>query len=97
MNEVIFLFGLGFVWMFFAAVQDLKTTEVSNWLTYSLVVFGLAGRAFFAIAESDLSFFLVGVLVLQSILLSRLALLCAGVWGWRCEAFDGCWRFIALY
>ncbi len=65
-NEVIgahaFLFGLAFLWTIFAVVQDLKTREVANWLTFSLIAFALTYRAFYAVSVRDYRFFLLGLL-----------------------------------
>lgn len=61
MDEYYFLFALGFLWSVFAVVQDMKTTEVSNWLNFSLIGFGLGYRAFYALEQSHFMFFLSGV------------------------------------
>ena len=57
-----FLFGMAFVWIFFASVQDLKTREVANWLTFSLIAFALAFRGFVAVFSNDSWFFVSGLL-----------------------------------
>jgi len=61
MNEYIFLFVLGLIWIIFAVVQDLRTREISNWLNFSLIGFVLAYRAFYSIWIKDTSFFLYGL------------------------------------
>src|SRR3989344_3756447 len=61
MYEYLFLYGLAFVFVFFAAVQDIRTREIANWLTFALIAFVLAYRAFYAIAFEDISFFLYGL------------------------------------
>ncbi len=61
MQEYYFLFGLALVWVIFATIQDLRKREVANWLTYSLIVFGLAYRAFYSIIQSDWMFFVCGL------------------------------------
>jgi|SRR3989338_344056 len=48
-------------WILFATVQDLRTREVANWLTFSLLAFVLAYRAFWASISSNASFFLWGL------------------------------------
>lgn len=61
--EYIFLFSLALVWIIFAVVQDLKTTEISNWLNVSLVLFALAFRFFYSLFElNNFSFFYQGFL-----------------------------------
>ena len=56
-----FLMFLGIVWAFIAGVQDMKTTFVANWLTYSLVVFGLAYRFFYGVINNNMNFFYYGL------------------------------------
>ena len=60
--EEIFLFVLALIWIVFASVQDLKTREVANWLTFSLIAFALAYRGFFTLLYDDMWFFLFGLL-----------------------------------
>jgi len=62
MKEYYFLFGLAFIWMVFATVQDLKSREVANWLNFSLIGFALAYRAFYSAAFDKWEFFLFGIL-----------------------------------
>ena len=62
MEEFYFLFGLGMLWTVFAVVQDLKKTEVSNWLNFSLIGFGLAYRVFYSIVNENGMFFVSGLL-----------------------------------
>lgn len=61
MNQYIFLFSLAFLFTLFASIQDLKSREVANWLNFSLIAFALAFRAFFAIQNHELNFFLLGL------------------------------------
>ncbi len=62
MEQYYFLFALGAVWSAFAVAQDLKTREVSNWLNFSLVAFGLVYRAFYSVINNDLMFFVSGLI-----------------------------------
>ncbi len=57
-----FLFGLAFLWIVFATVQDIKKREVADWLNFSLIAFALAYRAFYSAYSSDWMFFAYGVL-----------------------------------
>lgn len=57
-----FLFGLAIIWMIYAVVQDVKTTEVSNWLNYSLLAFVLAYRAIYSAYIGEWSFLGFGLL-----------------------------------
>jgi Flp pilus assembly protein protease CpaA len=66
MQEYYFLYAVALVWVIFATVQDLRKTEIANWLTFSLIAFVLAYRGFYAVWSKDIMFFvygLVGVLV----------------------------------
>ena len=60
MEQYYFLFGLGLIWIIFAVVQDMRTTEVSNWLNFSLIAFVLGYRAIYASVMNDLMFFVYG-------------------------------------
>jgi len=64
MFEVWFLICLGIVWIVAAIVQDLKTHEVANWLSVSLVVFALGFRFFYGFfsPEIDFSLFYQGLI-----------------------------------
>jgi Flp pilus assembly protein protease CpaA len=56
MFEVIFLICLGIVWIVFAMIQDLKTREIANWLSLSLIVFALVFRFFWSLFSSPSNF-----------------------------------------
>jgi Flp pilus assembly protein protease CpaA len=56
------LFVLGAVWALVASVQDVKTTFVANWLTYSLVIFGLVYRLFYGVVNDMIWFFWIGLI-----------------------------------
>ena len=63
MLEVIFLFVLALIWIIFAVIQDAKTTEVANWLNFSLVTFALGFRFFYSLfSSSGFGFFYQGVI-----------------------------------
>ncbi len=47
-----FLVVLTGAWLVFALVQDWKTREIANWLTFSLLASGLAYRVFDAFAQN---------------------------------------------
>src|SRR3989344_3500761 len=61
MEEYYFLFVLAFIFVLFAAVQDLKKREVANWLNFSLLGFALAYRAFYAVYQNDWNFLAFGL------------------------------------
>lgn len=62
MDPYFFLYVLGFAWLIFAVVQDLRTREIANWLTFSLIIFALGYRAIYSLLTSDNSFFLYGLI-----------------------------------
>lgn len=59
----IFLILLGFVWILFAVIQDLKKKEIANWLNFSLIVFALTFRFFYSLFNnSGYGFFCQGLI-----------------------------------
>src|SRR3989344_3862835 len=62
MNEYLFLYALGFLSVLFAVIQDIRTREIANWLTFSLVAFVVAYRAFYSLYSEDFMFFVYGLL-----------------------------------
>ena len=62
MFEVWFLFAVGFAWILFASVQDIKSREVANWISFSLIIFALGFRFFYSLFSGDFNFLLQGVL-----------------------------------
>ncbi|MDE1848430.1 MAG: prepilin peptidase [Nanoarchaeota archaeon] len=63
MIEVIFLLALAFIWIIFAVVSDLKSTEIPNWLSFSLIIFALVFRFFYSLfSAGDLNFFYQGLI-----------------------------------
>jgi len=61
MIENIFLPAVGLVWIIFASISDLRKREVPNWLSFSLIAFALAYRAFFSVINSDAYYFIYGL------------------------------------
>jgi len=63
MFEVIFLIVLALVWIIFASVQDLRETEVANWLNFSLIIFALGFRFFYCLfSTQNFAFFYQGLI-----------------------------------
>ena len=66
MIEMWFLIAVGLIAVIFASIQDLKKREVTNWISFSLIVFALGFRFFYSLfsGESfqDLNFFYYGLL-----------------------------------
>ena len=57
-----FLIILALIWLIIASIQDIKKREVDNWVSFSLIVFALAYRAFYSTLNNDLWFFLYGLI-----------------------------------
>ncbi len=53
MYEVIFLWALALVYILFAVIQDVKTREIANWLSFSLIIFALGFRFFYSLFQGD--------------------------------------------
>ncbi len=62
MEEVIFLLALGFVYLVFASIQDLRKREVANWLSFSLIIFALGYRFFYSLFLGNFNFFYQGLI-----------------------------------
>jgi Flp pilus assembly protein protease CpaA len=62
MYELVFLVVLGLVYLVFASASDLKKREVANWLVFSLAIFAIVYRAFYAFFYSDYSFLFNGLI-----------------------------------
>ena len=63
MIEVIFLSILALVWIGFAVVQDLRSREIANWLSFSLIIFALGFRFFYSLFSGEgFSFFYQGLI-----------------------------------
>jgi len=61
MIEVIFLYGLALIWLIFAVISDIKSSEIPNWLNFSLIIFAFGFRFFYSLfASTDFSFFYQG-------------------------------------
>lgn len=53
MYGVIFLWALALAYIIFAVIQDFKTREIANWLTFSLIIFALGFRLFYSLFQND--------------------------------------------
>ncbi len=62
MIEVIFLFLIGLIWIIFASVQDVRTREVANWISFSLIIFALGFRFFYSLFNNEFNFFYQGLI-----------------------------------
>ncbi|MFA5020300.1 MAG: prepilin peptidase [Candidatus Pacearchaeota archaeon] len=57
-----FLFVLALIYVVIAIIQDFKTTEISNWTNFSLVIFALAYRLFYSIFSGNYEVILFGII-----------------------------------
>lgn len=63
MIQVIFLIVLALVWIIFATIQDLRTREIANWLSFSLIIFAIGFRFFYSVfSETGFEFFYEGLI-----------------------------------
>ena len=62
MYEVIFLWGLALIFIIFAVVQDIRTREIFNWISFSLIIFALGFRFFYSLFQNDFNFFIQGII-----------------------------------
>lgn len=60
----LFLIGIPLLWLGVASIIDIKTREVPDWISYSLVLLGLAIRGSYALLNHDLWFILKGFIAL---------------------------------
>jgi Flp pilus assembly protein protease CpaA len=58
----IFLIALGIIWLIFATISDLRTTEIPNWLNFSLAIFALGARFFYSAFNDDWGIFIQGAI-----------------------------------
>ena len=60
MHHDYFLFGIALIWTAFASIQDLKTREVANWLSFSLIFFGLFYKLFYSLWSGQVEYITAG-------------------------------------
>ncbi len=59
----LFLFVLGFLWVFVATIEDMKKREIANWINFSLVIFAIGFRFFYSLFFLDnFNFFYQGLI-----------------------------------
>lgn len=52
---------LTLIWLIFAVIQDFKTREIANWVNFSLIIFGLAGRLFYSVFSDNYNYIIFGL------------------------------------
>lgn len=58
----LFLILIGFLWILIASIEDLKKREIANWLSFSLIVFGIGFRFFYSLFNENFGFFYQGLI-----------------------------------
>lgn len=71
----------GFVALIFASVHDVKTREVPDWLSYSLIVSGFGIRIFHSLVFSDFWYLLYGLIGFGAMFIIGLVMYYARQWG----------------
>lgn len=72
---------IGLVWVLAASIFDIKTREVPDWLSYSLIVIGIGLRAINSIALNEISWILYGIIGAVSMWLFGLLMYYTKQWG----------------
>jgi hypothetical protein len=72
---------ISIVWFSFASIQDLKTREVSDWLSYSLIIIGLIFYLFKSIIFKDIIFILQSLVISLSLFLAGSLMYYLRQWG----------------
>lgn len=72
---------LGFAALVFASVNDIKTREVPDWLSYSLIIAGFGVRIFHSLIFSDLWYLLYGLIGFGIMLVLGLVMYYTKQWG----------------
>jgi len=75
------LMVLGFTALVFASANDIKTKEVPDWLSYSLIVSCFSVRIFHALIFSDLWYFLYGLIGFGAMFILGLVMYYTKQWG----------------
>ncbi|MFA5992409.1 MAG: prepilin peptidase [Candidatus Pacearchaeota archaeon] len=56
------LIALVLIWVIFANIQDLKSREIANWISFSLIIFVLVIRLFYSLFSNNYWWFLFGLI-----------------------------------
>jgi Flp pilus assembly protein protease CpaA len=62
MYEVIFLWVLALIFIVIAVIQDLRTREIDNWISFALIVFALGFRFLYSLFQGNFEFFYSGLI-----------------------------------
>ena len=64
----IILIITGLIGLIIASITDIKTREVPDWLSYSLIIIGLTIRLFYSLAYQEWLFLIQGLIGFASFL-----------------------------
>ena len=74
-------FSAALISLAIAAVSDIKTREVPDWLSYSTIFFGIGLRLLFSVITLDSSYLITGILGSIAFLIIALIMFYTGQWG----------------
>jgi len=77
----LFLFILALIWLIFASVSDIKTHEVPDWLSYSLIIIGFGNALIKSLILKDISFLFYSFIAFSLFFLIALLLYYTKQWG----------------
>ncbi len=77
----IMLLAIGLVWVLAASVFDIRTREVPDWLSFSLISLGLGIRLIYSLVYSEWKFFLYGLAAAGAALAVGVVFHYARIWG----------------
>ncbi len=75
------LIVMGFIALVFASVNDIKTREVPDWLSYSLIISGFGVRIFYSLVFQDFWYLLYGLIGFGFMFLIGLVMYYTKQWG----------------
>lgn len=77
----IFLLTIALIWLIFASISDIKTHEVPDWLSYSLIAIGLANSLLNSLIFYEIKFLSYSLFAFGSFFLFSLLLYYTKQWG----------------
>jgi len=77
----VFLAIIAIIWLIFASISDIKTHEVPNWLTYSLIIIGFSSALLKSILFKNVSFLFYSIFTFGLFFLFSLLLYYTKQWG----------------
>src|SRR3989344_151340 len=75
------LFGVAFIWLIASSIVDIQKREAPDWLSYSLIVFGLGSRLIYSLILKDYMIVLFGLLGLLAAFIFAMLMYYTKQWG----------------